>query len=758
MTTATPPQAPPISEFIYREIATNGSNHRNRAVMLPHTMPPGTVDGYYSWQQFDYTFLEWLRDNPNEPAREDGGKRRTMKGWGTRPEHWGFTEWLYLDIDAPVLADAIEKTRNVVHVLESRYGIDPNALRIWFSGSKGSGLAIPTSLFGGLPPLQADHLAKVARAAVGWLLGDFRRYGIDDSLYQPGRLLRAEGTIHSTTGLYRTPITAWELFNLDIAAITDLARTPRTIERADPDDWNAIAELEAALQDIIARPATPKSERTRRGPAGERELTDEQIERIIEQVADSLPDAGERHPALLALTGGLLGSGVSEETTAYILAEIAIRAMPNGEGERRKAAGEFKRMVETTAAKLKAGDPTTGWSRYAQHVSDQARDDLWDVIGISYSGADYADEELAEEDDPATLRHIIAELKQELAKAERQIEREHDRGDRYRRRAVGLVRKLRHQRTKHGEADRQLVQLQRLQSLQSRVIRNKNLTPATRLVAAKIANLLESHATSGPEDGYGPDGPRGNIKGRHRESGEAIRIYLSEPQPGDYDYRPEKSGYSLAAQCGISPKTAARARDELVKAGLIDSGDPSNKKAAERRSTYLLVPDDGGSGHPGLVLLERAEAYEPEVPKEKPAAKVRETSKPLCAEHPESDVEVTKFCVEGQHEIDRYIARPRGADSASGQNVPLGNDDGSLDGQNVHSDTAGETPVPDAFHRAFAGWGSEWKPSENETLISFCSQCRKTTVAKRLGLVEWECKTCGWNPTRLRDSDAAGGE
>ncbi|NIQ14727.1 MAG: hypothetical protein GTO02_10110, partial [Candidatus Dadabacteria bacterium] len=58
------------------------------------------------------------------------------------------SDYIPIDIDSKDLNKALDDTRTLITHLKNEFGIDENRIRVYFSGSKGFHIEIPSYLFG----------------------------------------------------------------------------------------------------------------------------------------------------------------------------------------------------------------------------------------------------------------------------------------------------------------------------------------------------------------------------------------------------------------------------------------------------------------------------------------------------------------------------------------------------------------------------------------------------------------------------------
>ena len=126
-------------------------------------------------------------------------------------------DWVVIDVDEI----SPKKVKLFLEHLEINYDIPIDSLRIFFSGSRGFHILIPSPLFG-LRPSKLLH--KVIGKIVDKIAENVIKY--DPTLYDKNQILRLQFTKHSRTKLFKTPITFSEL-NLGGKAIKEIAKEIR---------------------------------------------------------------------------------------------------------------------------------------------------------------------------------------------------------------------------------------------------------------------------------------------------------------------------------------------------------------------------------------------------------------------------------------------------------------------------------------------------------------------------------------------------
>jgi len=148
---------------------------------------------------------------------------------------------LYFDFDTNGLDDAEKAEENykkvqddciyAVALFTAVYRIDPQHLRIYFSGKKGLHLIVPAVCLGVEP---RKDLNEIYRFIVEESTKYCKNGTIDTQIYDRRRLLRLPGSKHQDTKLHKIPITVDELYQLNLHEIKTLAKESRTINLSSP--------------------------------------------------------------------------------------------------------------------------------------------------------------------------------------------------------------------------------------------------------------------------------------------------------------------------------------------------------------------------------------------------------------------------------------------------------------------------------------------------------------------------------------------
>ena len=208
-------------------------------------------EAYLSAFQFGEDFRRHLEDNQGSTAGFSG-------------VCW--SPWLWFDVDREELQDALRDACRLAGWLDMTYKPGDDDLLIFFSGSKGFHIGLPTCLWS---PEPSDVFHKTARRFAEHVAKQ-AQVTIDTGVYDRVRAFRAPNSKHPKTGLHKRWFSYDELLELALDRIVDLSREPapcdvptptRTSEQAIA-DWQAatllvVRETEAKAARRVAGNGTP---------------------------------------------------------------------------------------------------------------------------------------------------------------------------------------------------------------------------------------------------------------------------------------------------------------------------------------------------------------------------------------------------------------------------------------------------------------------------------------------------------------------
>lgn len=164
-------------------------------------------DCFRTWCRYEKDIIEYQK-----------AKKGSLSGFDSKH----YSDFLPIDIDNKKNPEkSLPVCRDLIALLDQQYKLPIKSLRIYFSGSKGFHLEIPTNLFGDIEP--SIELRLRFKKIVETLGFD----DLDPLIYGRNWLWRFPNTINSKSGLYKIPLTFNDLNNLNYDKIKKLAKNPR---------------------------------------------------------------------------------------------------------------------------------------------------------------------------------------------------------------------------------------------------------------------------------------------------------------------------------------------------------------------------------------------------------------------------------------------------------------------------------------------------------------------------------------------------
>jgi hypothetical protein len=152
--------------------------------------------------------------------------------------------FLPIDLDHIDLMPALEAAKRLAAFFHERWGIDANALQVYFSGFKGFHLLLDSRLFGHvMPSKNLPIIFDSIRRHLALELPESLRGTVDLSIKDRVRLLRLPNTIHEESKLYKIVLSSAELEQLSPHAIRELARAPRALTVTDESGFLSRADV-----------------------------------------------------------------------------------------------------------------------------------------------------------------------------------------------------------------------------------------------------------------------------------------------------------------------------------------------------------------------------------------------------------------------------------------------------------------------------------------------------------------------------------
>ncbi len=244
--------------------------------------------------------------------------RRHLEATGSPKGFAGpcWAPFVWFDLDAPdAVGFALEAARRLAGAITGRFKIADDALLVFYSGSKGFHVGVPTCFWG---PAPGPLFHRIARAFAERIAAAVP-VTIDTGIYDRVRIFRAPNSRHAKTGRYKRRLTFDELMGLSLDAITRLAEAPAPVEWEPPTGTSAEgAKLwgEAARQ--VEAEATARQQR---GPVNSTAAT---LNRATLAFIREGAAVGDRHKRLYSAAANLAEYGCPPALAHALLTETAL--------------------------------------------------------------------------------------------------------------------------------------------------------------------------------------------------------------------------------------------------------------------------------------------------------------------------------------------------------------------------------------------------------------------------------------------------
>ena len=240
---------------------------------------------------------------------EETGSTRGYKGACWSP-------WLWWDIDREDdVARATRDARRLAAFIVARHRLDGSELLIFFSGSKGYHIGLPTSVFSPEPSSTFHQVARHFAEAIA----DRASVEIDAGIYDRVRAFRAPNSRHPKTGLHKRRLDFDELIHLKLGAILKTAAEPEPFDLPGPPDTseNATTDWVAAVEHVER---ATKARQERFSANGK---TPTLNRRTLEFIRDGAT-VGDRHRLLFSAAANLAEFGCQSALAHALLTEAGL--------------------------------------------------------------------------------------------------------------------------------------------------------------------------------------------------------------------------------------------------------------------------------------------------------------------------------------------------------------------------------------------------------------------------------------------------
>jgi hypothetical protein len=221
--------------------------------------------------------------------------------------------WLWWDIDRELdLERALSDTRRLVLAIEERYQPGDEDLLLFYSGSKGFHVGLPTALWNPEPSATFNKVGRKFAEQVAAGAG----VGIDSGVYDKVRAFRAPNSRHPKTGRHKRRLTYDELMGLSLGRVLQLAEHPEPFGLPGPTRWSdqAATDWRDAERWVAERAKAPSP-----CPGGAPRLNRQTLEFIRDGA-----DPGDRHRLLFSAAANLAEFGCSPDLAHALLTEAGL--------------------------------------------------------------------------------------------------------------------------------------------------------------------------------------------------------------------------------------------------------------------------------------------------------------------------------------------------------------------------------------------------------------------------------------------------
>lgn len=226
-----------------------------------------------------------------------------------------WSAWLWFDIDREGdMESATHDARRLASALVDRFAIAGDELLVFYSGSKGFHVGLPTSLWNPAP--STSFAATCRRFAES--VASAASVAIDSGVYDRVRAFRSPNSRHAKTGRYKRWLSLHELLNLRPERIVSIAAEPEPFDIPEPPavDANAVRLWRDAAMDIDQQRIANADRRS----TGQRSTLNRTTLDFIRDGASN----GERHRLLFSAAANLAEYGCSFDLAMALLGEAAL--------------------------------------------------------------------------------------------------------------------------------------------------------------------------------------------------------------------------------------------------------------------------------------------------------------------------------------------------------------------------------------------------------------------------------------------------
>jgi hypothetical protein len=243
--------------------------------------------------------------------------RQLLQETGSTRDFTGacWSPWVWFDVDRE---ENLEQARRdmacLVSTLEQRYLCEPDEMLIFFSGSKGFHVGLPTALWS---PGMAVGFHKTARKFAEHA-AELAAVKIDSGVYDAVRAFRAPNSRHPKTGYFKRKLSLEELTSLTMERILELSRAPEPFElpRTSGTSSQAAADWQAAIANLTSELEAKNARREINSAPT--------LNRLTLDFIRNGADPGDRHRRLFSAAANLQEFGCSPALATALLMESGL--------------------------------------------------------------------------------------------------------------------------------------------------------------------------------------------------------------------------------------------------------------------------------------------------------------------------------------------------------------------------------------------------------------------------------------------------
>jgi hypothetical protein len=262
-----------------------------------------------------------------------------------------WSPWLWFDIDRDSLDAALRDARRLALAIDERFKLADDSLLLFFSGSKGFHVGLPTALWSPEPSPTFHRVCRRFAEAIAEVAG----VAIDSGVYDAVRAFRAPNSRHPKTGLRKRRLSFDELLGLSLERIVEFAAEPTPFDlpdvRSNAETAATLAADWQAAVEQVAKQGEAKSAR-RAADNGVPMLNRSTMEFICNGAGN-----GDRHRLLFSAAANLAEFGCPPALAHALLSEGGLDSGLPPKDVRRQIDCGLAAVIATPQAAPTAAEP-----------------------------------------------------------------------------------------------------------------------------------------------------------------------------------------------------------------------------------------------------------------------------------------------------------------------------------------------------------------------------------------------------------------